>query len=289
MSYTFRSIIQGIYREKWINILSVLAIGSSLLFLLITAILIYNFHIATSRLPELFSLVVYLKDNLSQEGIDSLVKNLKSREDVIGVKYFSKSDALAEFKNTVKGAATVLEGLDENPLSSYIEVKLKKDYVSAKSVENIATEIRKLEGIDEVYYGERIAETIYFLKKSSNAVSVFLFIIVSVVVIFISYSTVKILFYRKKEEIEILRLLGATNTFIRTPFIFEGAILGILGGVAAIFNTGIVYLLLKYKLGTIISIFEKIVLPWQIIPLTVVISFVLGVVGSLIAVGRIKG
>lgn len=265
-----------------------LSIGSSLLVLLITFIMVYNFHVATSRLPELFSIVVYLKDNISKDETEKLMAQLQSRDDVAGAKYLSKADALAEFKKTIKGAGAILEGLDENPLSSYIEIKLKKDYVSKTAVEGISAEIRKMQGVDEVYFGEKIAETIYYLKKSSQAISLFLFIIVSIIVIFISYSTVKILFFRKKDEIEILKLLGATNGFIRSPFIFEGLILGFIGGMIAIISTALLYLLIKHELGTIVPIFEGIILPWQIMPFCLLISLILGVIGSLIAVGRIR-
>lgn len=288
MPYIIKSAFQSLYREKWINLLSMFAIASSLLILLITFLLVYNFHLATNRLPELFSLVIYLKDNVSKDETEKIITQLKQRNEVSGVRYLSKADALIEFKKTVKGAGTILEGLDENPLSSYIEIKLKKDFVSGPSVEVISEDIRKIQGVDEVYFGEKIAETIYFLKKSSQAVGIFLFLVISVVVIFISYSTVKILFYRKKDEIEILRLLGATNGFIRAPFILEGGLIGSVGGILGAAGVVIIYLLIKYKLSTVIPIFEGTVMPWVIMPLSLLISFMLGVIGSLIAIGKIR-
>lgn len=288
MSYILKSAFQSLYREKWINLLSMLSIASSFLILLITFLLVFNFHLATNRLPELFSLVIYLKDNVSKDETEKIITQLKQREDVAGVIYLSKADALVEFKKTVKGAGAILEGLDENPLSSYIEIKLKKDFVSRLSVESISEDIKKIQGVDEVYFGEKIAETIHFLKKSFQAVSIFLFAGISVVVIFISYSTVKILFYRKKDEIEILRLLGATNGFIRAPFILEG---GVIGSIGAIFGTAgavIIYLLIKYKLSEVIPIFEGIMMPWVIMPVSILIGFMLGIIGSLIAIGKIR-
>lgn len=288
MHYIFKSVIQGLYREKWINLLSMLAIASSLMILLITFLLVFNFHLATSRLPELFSLVVYLKDDVSKQEADKIIHQLNQREDVAGVRYLSKADALIEFQKTVKGAGTVLEGLDENPLSSYIEIKLKKDFVSGPAVESISQDIRKIQGVDEVYFGEKIAETIYFLKKSSQAISIVLFLIISVVVIFISYSTVKILFYRKKNEIEILRLLGATNGFIRAPFILEGGLIGSVGGILGAAFVVIIYLLVKHEFSTVIPLFGDIIMPWLIMPLSLLIGSMLGVIGSLIAIGKIR-
>ncbi len=288
MHYIFKSVLQSLYREKWINLLSMLAIASSLLILLITFLLVFNFHLATNRLPELFSLVVYLKDNVSKDETDKIIAQLNQRNDVAGVRYLSRSDAMVEFKKTVKSAGAILEGLDENPFSSYIEIKLKKDFVSGPTVEGISEDIRKIQGVDEVYFGEKIAETIYFLKRSSQAISIVLFLIISIVVIFISYSTVKILFYRKKDEIEILRLLGATNGFIRTPFILEGGLIGSVGGILGIACVVIIYLLIKYKLSTVIPLFGDIIMPWLIVPLSLLIGSMLGVIGSLIAIGKIR-
>ncbi len=288
MPYILQSAFQSLYKEKWINLLSTLAIASSLLIMLITFFLVYNFHIAINRLPELFSMVIYLKDNLSKSDTDKIVYELQQRNDVSGVRYVSKFEALDEFKKTIKGAKAILEGIDDNPLSSYIELKLKKEFISPTSVESISQDIRKIHGIEDIYFGEKIAETIYFLKKSAQGVSIFLFLIISVVVIFISYSTVKILFYRKKEEIEILRLLGATNGFIRAPFIFEGGALGCIGGIFAITGVAIIYLLIKFKFSEIFPVFESIVMPWIVLPLSILTGCLLGIIGSLIAIGRLR-
>ncbi len=288
MPYILQSAFQSLYKEKWINLLSTLAIASSLLIMLITFFLVYNFHIAINRLPELFSMVIYLKDNLSKNDTDKIVYELQQRNDVSGVRYVSKFEALDEFKKTIKGAKAILEGIDDNPLSSYIELKLKKEFISPTSVESISQDIRKIHGIEDIYFGEKIAETIYFLKKSAQGVSIFLFLIISVVVIFISYSTVKILFYRKKEEIEILRLLGATNGFIRAPFIFEGGALGCIGGIFAITGVAIIYLLIKFKFSEIFPVFESIVMPWIVLPLSILTGCLLGIIGSLIAIGRLR-
>ncbi|MCX7913513.1 MAG: ABC transporter permease [Thermodesulfovibrionales bacterium] len=288
MSYTLRTVLKSIYREKWVNLLSVASIASSFFILLIIFLLVYNFHLATNRLPELFSVVVYLKDNISQEDVEKINNQLKERTEISEIRFFSKAQALQEFEKTVKGAAIILEGLDENPLSPYMEVKLKKEIVSMDAVSKISEDIKKIQGVDDVYFGEKIVETIYLLKKSSQIIGIFLFLTVSIVVVFISYSTVKILFYRKKNEIEILKLLGATNGFIRAPFLIEGVILGTVGGIFGASFTGILYFSFKYQFATIIPIVEGLVLPWQVIPLSVVLCSFLGAVGSIIAIGRIR-
>lgn len=288
MSYIFKTALKSIYREKWVNLLSVLSIASSFLILLITFVLVYNFHLATNRLPELFSMVVYLKDNISKEEAEKITNQLRKMDEIMEIKYFSKSEALQEFKKTVKGANVILEGLDENPLSPYMELKLKKDFVSLESLSRISESIRNIQGIDDVYFGERIAQKIYILRKSSQSIGIILFLIVSVIVVFISYSTVKILFYRKKSEVEILKLLGATNGFIRTPFVLEGIILGSSGGILSATVTVFIYFLFKHHVAPVIPIVEGIIIPWQVVPISIILGLFLGAIGSLIAVGRIK-
>jgi len=279
---------KNLFKEKWINFLSALSIASSLLIMMVTFLLVYNFHLATNRLPELFSVVIYLKDNLSKEETDKILEQLKQRNDVAGVKYISKADALDDFKKTVKAAKIILEGIDENPLSSYIELKLKKEFVSQASVEEISQDIRKIHGVEEIYFAERIAETIYFLKKSVTGVGIFLLGIISVVVVFISYSTVKILFYRKQEEIEIMKLLGATNGFIKAPFIMEGGILGFAGGFLSVTVLIITYIIIKYELSGILPVLEGVVMSWVMLPFAILIGCLLGILGSFIAMGRLR-
>jgi cell division transport system permease protein len=288
MRYILKSTFQSILKEKWINILSALAIASSLLIMAVTFLLVYNFHLATNRLPELFSVVIYLKDNLSREETDKIINQLKQRNDIAGVKYISKADALDDFKKTVKTAKAILEGIDDNPFSSYIELKLKREFVSRSAVENISADIKKIHGVEETYFAERIAETIHFLKKSVHGVGIFLLAIISVVVIFISYSTVKILFYRKQEEIEIMKLLGATNNFIKAPFILEGGMLGLAGGLFAVIEVMIIYMVIKYQLSGMLPVFEGIVLPLPIFPSLILTGCLLGIIGSFIAIGRLR-
>ena len=153
---------------------------------------------------------------------------LKKRPEVAKVSYISKEDALLELKQTLRDSAHLLEGLDENPLAPSIELKLRKEFVTPSTTSRISEELLKIPGIDTIYYGERIAEAIHLLKQSVQNISIIIFLTISLGVIFVTYSTVKILFYRKKEEIEILKLLGATGGFIRMPFLIEGGIIGLL-------------------------------------------------------------
>lgn len=288
LAYSFKSAFQSLCREKWINILSMLTVASSLLIITLTAFFLYNVELVAGHLPDRFSLVAYLNDHISQKEVQDIMDTLKKRGDIAGLKYISKDDAIKELKQTLKDTRYILEGLNENPLSSSIEIRLKRDFVTSASAKRISEEIKKVSGIDDVYYGEKVAEAIYLLKKSLQNISIIIFITISTGVVFVAYSTVKILFYRKKEEIEIIKLLGATKGFIRMPFLIEGGVIGFFGGVLGIIGALLFYFAITYRLSMVIPMLKTLVFPLEILILLPVSGIALGIVGSIIALGRLK-
>ncbi|HMK59877.1 MAG TPA: permease-like cell division protein FtsX [Dissulfurispiraceae bacterium] len=287
-SYSSRTAINSLRREKWINLLSSLTVAASLLVSAMVVLTIYNLDSYIRLLPERFTMVAYLKDGVSTEDVQKLAAVLKSKEYVSSVRYISKEQALNDMKRTLKDVSNILEGIDENPLSSAIEVKLKKESVSALSVTRISEDLKKMPGIEDVYYEAKIAETVYLLKTSIENLSIIILCIIGFVVLFVIASTVKILLYRRKAEIEIIKLLGATGGFIRTPFLIEGGVIGFLGGLFATAGLAIFYYMLTTSFSAFMPVLRTMVLPWQIIVLLPVAGIVMGVMGSFISVGRLR-
>jgi len=288
LPYIIKSSIKSLYKEKWINLLSIFTVTTSLLIITLVAFVLYNVKIASDQLPERFSIIAYLKDNLSQEDEQRIINTLKSRNEIEGVRLVSKEDALKNLKETMKEASYILEGLDENPLSESIEIRIKKNFVSSSSVKSISEDLKKISGIEDVYYAEKVAEAIYTLKASLQNMSIIIFAAISAGVIFVIYSTVKILFYRRKEEIEIIKLLGATKGFIRMPFLIEGGIIGFLGGVLAIVGILLFYFAVTYRLSIVIPVLKALAFPVEILFFLPAIGIVLGILGSVIALGRLR-
>ncbi len=251
-------------------------------------LVLYNVDLFTKRLPERFSIVVYLKDNLSQEETQSILATLKRRADIESVKYVSRDAAMVELKQLLKEKSTILEGLEENPLSPSLELRLKRDSFTASSVKTVTDAIKAIPGIDEVYYGEKTADAIDLLKRSMQNLGIIIFLTFFSVIIFVVYSTVKILFYRKKEEIDVLKLLGATGRFIRAPFVIEGGVIGFSGGILGAAGALSAYSAVTYRLSTVIPILKTLIFPMEILGILPLIGFLLGVVGSLIAIGRLR-
>jgi cell division transport system permease protein len=286
--YSFRLAAHSILHERWINLLSVLTIAACLLITSFIAIFVYNVDALTKKLPEKFSMMLYLKDNLPDAGIENILNTIKGDDAVDTVKYISKDEALKELKTELKDASYVLEGLDENPLRDSIEIKLKKNVLGPEAVKRLSTKIKAIEGIDEVEYGEKFLSTIYSIKMGIRALGIIFIAIMSGGVIFVCYSTVKILFYRKKEEIETYKLIGATKGFIRAPFVIEGATIGFCGGLLSLIGLLSFYYILFFKLSLSIPLFKAVIFPSQISPLLPLIGLLLGMAGAVIAIGRIR-
>lgn len=287
LSYPVKSAIKSLYKEKWINILSVFTVAVNLSIVIFIVFILLNATYITRNISDRFSIIVYFKDDLSDEEIRNILNTLKNRRDTESIKYISKSEAMDELKKVLKDPY-LLEGLSENPLLPSAEIKFKKDIVTPDTIKTISEEIKKLKGIDSVLYSENIVETLYLLKKSIRNVSLIVFLFISTGVIFVVYSTVKILFYRKKEEIEIMKLLGATKGFIRKPFIIEGTIIGLFGGILVTIGISSFYFALTYRLSTVIPMLKTLILPYEVIILPPLAGIVLGMTGAIIALGRLK-
>jgi cell division transport system permease protein len=286
--YAFRLAARSILHEKWINLLSILTIAAGLLFTAITVLSVYNVDIATKKLPEKFSVMLYLRDNLSGEELENIINTAGKDDAVKRVKYIPRDEAMKELKTTLKDTKYVLDGLGENPLPDSLEVKLKDEAVSPDTVKRLTAKLREIKGVDEIEYGEKFLSSIYSLKVGMNTVGIVFAIIMSAGMIFVCYSTVKILFYRKSEEIETYKLLGATKGFIMAPFIIEGAVIGFIGGLLSLIGILSLYYTVIFRLSYTIPLFKTIIFPINISLYLPLAGVLLGMTGAVIAIGRIR-
>ncbi len=288
LSYSFRLAAQSILHEKWINLLSILTIATGLFFLSVTLLSVYNIDVATEKLPGKFSVMLYLNDDVSQQEEENIMNTARKNSTVEKVKFISKDEAMKELKTTLKDTEYVLDGLAENPLPDSIEIKFKSESIDPQAVKNLSAELRSLKGVSEIEYGENYLSSIYSVRRGMRAAGISFIIIMSAGMLFVCYSTVKILFYRREKEIETYILLGATKGFIRTPFLIEGAVIGLLGGMLSLLGVLTLYSLVILRLGITFPIFKFIIFPIDISYTIPLAGLVLGITGAAIAIGRIR-
>lgn len=288
--YSFQTAVKNLWRESWINLLTVLSISVGLLILGAFSMVTLNLDHLLDRWARGFGLVVYLNEGLTKEEVASLREIFARDHDISEVTYISKQQALSELRDILGEKSTILAELKENPLPSSFILKLRRDSIDPLFVEEKAKQISRMPGIEEVQYGEKWLASLNTIAKGMKIVAIFLGAIIFVAVAFITYSTIKILFYRRIVEIETLKLLGATRSFIRLPFLIEGLFIGIAGGaLSALVLFGMQSLAVP-RLSQFLPSLKAIVVPlppeaYVVVPIA---GAVMSFTGSLFAVGKIR-
>lgn len=286
--YSFKLAGLSLLREKWINLLSVITLGAGLLITALTLLSVYNVNLATQALPEKFSVMLYLRDNLPETDVDKIIAVAEKEYAVEKITFIPRHKALSELRETLRDTSYILEGLGENPLPDSIEIKLKRHAVNPDTVKKLSDSLKKLDGVSEIEYGEKFLSSIYSLRFGVETMGIVLIVIMAVGMLFVCYTTVKILFYRREREIETYKLLGATKSFIRAPFFIEGALIGLLGGILSLVGILLLYYLIILKLSLAFPIFHGIVFPVRLSFSLPLVGLLLGITGAAIAIGRIR-
>ena len=288
--YAFQTASKSLWHEKWINFLTILSISVSVLILSAFVTITINADSILQKWSKSFGLVVYLNEDLPQEAENTIRDFFSHDPDIVDVIYISKEDALDELKNMLGDNAPILEDIGENPLPSSFELKLRSELLTPDTVKQKAVEIEKMTGVEEVQYGEKWLSSLNTVSRIMKISVTFLGFAIFIAIIFITYNTIKIFFYRRKDEIETLKLLGATRTFIRLPFLMEGLFIGVIGsaiGALALFGA---QTLIAAKGAQFLPSFKAITitLPAQIYYYIPVSGAVMSIIGSFFAVGKIK-
>jgi cell division transport system permease protein len=288
--YSFQAVFQGLWREKWINLLTILSISITLSLVTTFIMLTLNMDSVIQRWAKNFGLVVYLNENISDEGVNALKNRFSRDSDITEVKYISKELALKELRTTLGADALILEGINENPIPSSFELSLKSNLLEPELVKNKAAQIKQIPGVEEVQYGDKWLSSLYTISRMMKIGAVFIGGAIFIAITFITYSTIKIFFYRRKDEIETLKLLGATRIFIRLPFLLEGLTIGLLGGIISSLALFGIYSFTSIKLIEFIPSIRLFMasFPFQVYIIVPLAGAAVSVIGSLIAVGKIR-
>jgi len=287
LSYALSTAISGLWREKWVNFLCTFTIAAGLLIISLASLVVYNVHVAMKRMPDRFSIMVFLDEGIKERPV-RLLNGLESIEGVSAAKFISSEEALRDLRSAVDDPDLVLGGLEGNPLPPSVELRLDRSAVTDETVSLIAEKASALEGVDDVYYASNILRVIQSVRLYAKGTGLALVIILGTAVLFVSYSTVKILLYRKQDEMDTLKYLGATKGFIRAPFLLEGAFMGTMAGVMALLGLGLLYWAAVFRLGGTLPILNTLELPLAILAALPAVGLAIGATGAHLAVGKIR-
>lgn len=282
-----RDAVKSVFRNFSLSIASITCITITLILVSISMIISYNINNFTKTLEDELNIVVYLDKNITPEERSVVEQNIKNIENVESVVLKTKEQWKSEMQSDSEKMDVILSYLETNPLMDSFIVKVKAvDHLS-----ETAKEIKKMDKIEEAKYGEDLVDNVLsvfnVIEKSTIAIVVALIL----VTIFLIGNTIKLTIFSRRNEIEIMRLVGASNLVIRLPFLFEGFFLGALGALIPIIVTIYGYILAFDALdGYLFSNIIKLVTPTPFIFFVALILLgigaIVGMIGSYRAVRK---
>ncbi len=242
IKYFTEEAIHNLWMNRVMNLLSLVTIGTSVFVLGIFLLVNVNLSSVIGEWTNSIRINIFLKDSIEAKDISSLKQAIKIRAEVEDYIFISKEEALDRFLKCFSNLEDVTASLDNNPLPASFELTMKPEYSSKTSVLSMVKRLSELEGIDEIQYDVKWIERLEALSRVLSIVGYIIFLILGVAALFTISNVIRLTVYSRSDEIEIMRLVGATNSFIRGPFIFEG---GIQGGIGA--TMGIIALYVSYR------------------------------------------
>ncbi len=225
--YTLKQAFLQVFRNRAMSLASIFAITAMLLVLSIFFILVINVNTAAQTIKQDYDYIeIFMSDSATDEQKTEVVDSMKSRSGVEDAYYKSKETAMQEFKTRWGENAYLLDSLKDNPLPDSVVVLIS----DLEQADDIATAAGELSGVEDVKFYkdtvDKLLSATRFVQIAAVVIMIFL-IIVSIVVV---ANTIKLTVFNRAHEISIMKYIGATNWFIRGPFLAEGIIIGIVSG-----------------------------------------------------------
>lgn len=288
---SIRDAFKSVFRNFSLSLASISCITITLIIVSISIIASYNVSNFTKEIEKDLTIVAFVKNNATEEEVETVKSKLEniSNIDKKEIKFESKKDIKEAMQKESEIFNTVMSGWDEqdNPLKDTFQIKVKE----VEKIGKTAKQIEKIENIEVVRYGEGMVDKLISAFNSIEKVTYGAVIALILVTIFLIINTIKLTIYSRKREISIMRLVGASNFTIKTPFIIEGMFLGLLGSVVPILIVIFGYPALYTKLGgyvfsPLINLIKPNPFIYTISGIIAIIGIIVGMIGSSSAVRK---
>jgi len=261
----YKRAIKDILDHRFLSTVTIVTISIAILIASAFALFFINANAIVNSWKKGIRIMVYLKPNSSEIKVTDIKSKIEGMKGVRNVQFISSKEGLERLKNQMKRQSSLLDDLQENPLPDAFEVRLTDDFQNQDKVETLATRLESLSQVDEVEYGQiwlgRFTNILNLFRLTGYAMGVLFF----VATVLIVANTIRLVLYSRREEVEIMRLVGATDGFIRAPFYVEGLIQGALGGIIGLAALFVLFMFISSNVdkGLTSSLFAIRFLSWE--------------------------
>lgn len=237
MTHALREALAGLRRTPLLAVLSVVAISLSLFVVGLFALTAFNVRRAIEEIESRVEVVAYLRDEATPQQVAELRRELSGLPAVASSKHLTKDEALTNAVQEMSDFREVFADLETNPLPASLEIRLRPGHRDPASVQRVADRLAAYPFVEEVRFGKDWVGKVVSLRRIAAGATTVIGGAFAAVAGIIIATAVRITVYARREEIEVMRLVGATDGFIRRPFLLEGLFAGLVGGLLAVLLT----------------------------------------------------
>ena len=286
LSYFWGETFRSLFRNRFMAIASVLTVTLSMFILGVFLSAVLNINHMASYLENQVEMTVYLKDGLTTDQVMGIGKYLKAQPGMKEIKFTNKDQAMKDFRERMGDQQGLLDSINGIPLPASYQMSFQ----TPEQLKTAAEVVAKYQGVETVQYGKDIIEQLYKVAQVIRLSGIVLIIFLAGAELFIISNTIRLTVFARRREIQIMKYVGASNGFIRWPFLFEGMVIGFLG-------SGFASLILWEGYKTVVSemaaaglVFIPMIPLWPFMGYTTLIilaaGIVIGVMGSAISLRK---
>ena len=278
LSRNIRDSFKSVFRNFSLSLASITCITITLLVVSISVILSWNVNNIATLIEKDVTIVAFLDKDIEEVDIKLIQREIEKLENIDTIVFQSKEDTKNEMMDASEDFKNVMQDYteDDNPLQDSFRIKV----IDIELIGNTANQIKNLDGVDVVKYGEGMVEQLVRMFNVVRNICIFIVVTLIIVTAFLISNTIKITIYSRRKEIEIMRLVGASNLNIKIPFVFEGLFLGILGSIIPMLATIYGYTTIFERSGGIL--FSQIIQLVDPMPFVIWISLILLIIGMIV-------
>jgi cell division transport system permease protein len=286
--YFLRKALGNIRTNPFLSLVTLSTIAISMLILGLFSLIYLNVQQSLHQMGGELQITAYLQETVSSEQAKVLRSKVADWPEVEGITYISKEQALARFRSQLREYAGILEGLKENPLPASLELTLMAQYGRSGNIKELSTRLGRLPGVAEVQYGRKWMAKLRVFVEVMKLVGITVGGLLLIATIFVISNTIKLTFYSRREELEIMRLVGATDFFIKAPFLIEGLLHGLGGALLAAGGLSLLTLFLfsHLDLPLRLAMMAGSLPTGQLVAGFLGLGLLLGVLGSMVSLRR---